>query len=825
MAHANAQYAFVYVEHSLTDYAYPYLIPPEFLGAVQVGSRVLVRFRRRGSAPAERLGFVSSLASELETPLPTGNEILDVFNNGEPALSPELMQLALWMADYYIAYPIEAIYAVLPSVMRIRPKETVVLREELKLLPSDEKIIKTELRRSIMKLLHQEKKLTTLQLQRRLGTKHLRLALSELERGGLIEIKKTFAQKAKPKLKTAYRLAKPLTELELLSVLNSLRRSKKQEEALQKFIQLNKPIAFAEEIGASSATMNALVEKGILACEKVTLSREFLESFSETKKEIRFTDEQAKVVRRLTTAIEQGRFQTFLLHGVTGSGKTWMYIEAIRKALEQGKSAIVLVPEISLTPQTASRFRSHFGNEVRVLHSAMSDGEKFDAWQSLKHGRAKIALGPRSAIFAPLPNLGVVIVDEEHESSYKQCDQSPRYHARDVAVMRARFENAVCILGSATPSVESFYNAHIGKYELLSLTKRADKATMPDIKLIHIARAKKVSPSLSETLYQEICRRLEKNEQVILFQNRRGYASSIYCESCGWIQMCSECSVPMVFHLQENHLRCHYCGKTKEMISHCRRCGSDKLSFRSGGTERVELELQQLFPNERILRMDLDTTSRKDAHAKILREFAEGKARILLGTQMVAKGLDFPNVTLVGALAADIGLALPDFRAGERLYALLLQVAGRAGRAGKKGEVYLQVYNVQSDIFKLLLQQDYVRFFGYETTYRQQTAYPPFSRLVKIGFSGKNQSDVQAAANDFAQMLQALLDAEQFDLLGPAPAVIAKLKGQFRYQILIKQKRGARLTKPVLRQVQLHFRKKWNSTVRLEVDVDPQNMM
>lgn len=824
MASTHAQYAFVYVEHSLTDSAYPYRIPPEFSDLVQVGSRVLVRFERRGSAAQARLGFVASLSSEVEY-LPPANEILDVFDNGEPALSPELMQLALWMAEYYIAYPIEAIYAVLPSVLRIRPKEVVMLRDELVLLPPDEKVIKTELRRNIMRLLQQEKKLTTLQLERRLGSKHLRLALSELERSGFIEIKKTFVQKAKPKLKTAYRLAKPLNDLELLSVLNTLKRSKKQEEALQRFLALGQPIAFAEDLGASSATLNALVEKGIFACEKVAVNREFLESFSETKKEICFTDEQEIVVKRLTEAIAQGRFQTFLLHGVTGSGKTWMYIEAIRKALELGKTAIVLVPEISLTPQTASRFRSHFGNEVRVLHSAMSDGEKFDAWQSLKCGRAKIALGPRSAIFAPLPNLGVIIVDEEHESSYKQYDQSPRYHARDVAVMRARFENAVCILGSATPSIESFYNAHIGKYELLSLTKRADTASMPDIKLIHIAQAKKISPSLSETLYQEICKRLERNEQVILFQNRRGYASSIYCESCGWIQMCCDCSVPMVFHLQENHLRCHYCGKTKEMISQCKRCGSEKLSFRSSGTERVELELQQLFPQERILRMDLDTTARKDAHAKILREFAAGNARILLGTQMVAKGLDFPNVTLVGALAADIGLALPDFRAGERLYSLLLQVAGRAGRAGKKGEVYLQVYNLQSDIFKLLLQQDYRRFFGYETAHRQQTAYPPFSRLVKLEFSGKVQSEVHAAASDFAQLLHTMLSPEQFDLLGPAPAVIAKLKGLFRYHILIKQRKGVRFTKAVFRQAQAQFRKKWSRAVQLEVDVDPQGMM
>lgn len=791
---------------------------------IQVGSRVLVEFGRRGAQKSERLGFVASRLTEAELPAPPIGEILDVFDNGEAALSPELMQLALWMSDYYISFPIEAIYAALPSAMRIRPKEVVSLRD-FALQHPDEKIIKTELRRRIMQALHKEKKLTVAQLQRRLGSKQMRLALSELERVGLIEVKKTFARNAKPKLKTAYRLAKPYSELDCLELLQSLRRSKKQEEAFQKFIALGKLLAFADELGASAATLNALVEKGILASEKTPVAREFLESFSEQRKEIRLNDEQQVVARRLNEALEQGRFKTLLLYGVTGSGKTWMYIEAMRKALSLGKSVIALVPEISLTPQTASRFRSHFGNEVRVLHSAMSDGEKFDAWQSLKCGNAKIALGPRSAIFAPMPNLGLIIVDEEHEASYKQHDQSPRYNARDVAVMRARFENAVCLLGSATPSMESFQNAMTGKYELLTLTKRADGVSMPELKLIHISQAAKRTPSISETLYQEICKRLEKNEQVILFQNRRGYASSVQCENCGWIQMCGACSVPMVYHLQENHLRCHYCGKTIVLVSRCRRCGSEKLSFRSSGTERVERELQELFPNERILRMDLDTTSRKDAHAKILREFAEGKARILLGTQMVAKGLDFPNVTLVGALAADIGLSLPDFRAGERLYALLLQVAGRAGRAEKKGEVYLQVYNLQSDVFRLLLQQDYQRFFGYEVANRQQVAYPPFSRLVKIEFSGKRESDVAKAACEFSELLLPALDMTQFELLGPAPAVIAKLKGNFRYQLLLKQKGGARLTKQVYRSLQAQFRKRWGAQVRLDVDVDAQSIM
>jgi primosomal protein N' (replication factor Y) len=818
------RYVLVYVEHSFSDRAYPYSVPEELWPMIDIGSRVLVPFGRRGGAKSERLGFVASRLREDELPAQPVGEILDVFDDGEPALSPELMQLALWMSDYYIAFPIEAIYAVLPSAMRVRPKEVVSL-SEFALQHPDEKIVKTELRRRIMQVLEKEKKLTIRQLQQRLGSKHIRRALRELERVGFVEVKKTFVHQAKPKLKIAYRSARIFSDLECLELLKSLERSKKQQEIVQKFLALAKPFAFADELGASITALNALVQKGIFIREKIPVAREFVESFSEARKDIQLSEEQQVVVRQVHQAIEQQHFKTFLLYGVTGSGKTWVYIEAIQKALQMGKSVIVLVPEISLTPQTASRFRSYFGNEVRVLHSAMSDGEKFDAWQSLKQGRAKIALGPRSAVFAPMPNLGLIVVDEEHEASYKQHDQSPRYHARDVAVMRARFEQAVCLLGSATPSMESFQNAMTGKYELLTLTKRADTGSMPELKLIHLSRAPKVSPSISEPLYQEICKRLERNEQVILFQNRRGYAGSVQCESCGWIQMCGSCSVPMVYHLQEHHLRCHYCGKTMPMLTQCRRCGSEKLSFKSSGTERIEQELQELFPNERILRMDLDTTSRKDAHAKILQEFAQGKARILLGTQMVAKGLDFPNVTLVGALAADIGLSLPDFRASERLYALLLQVAGRAGRAEKKGEVYLQVYNLQSDIFRLLLSQDYRRFFGYEIAARQQVQYPPFSRLVKIEFSGKNENEVAKAACEFSELLSPVLSATQIEVLGPAPAVIAKLKGNFRYHLLLKQKNGARLTKPVYRSLQMQFQKHWRNKVKLDIDVDTQSIM
>jgi primosomal protein N' (replication factor Y) (superfamily II helicase) len=818
------RYAFVYLEQLPSDRTFFYKIPDGFSGKLQAGSRVLVEFGRGGKIK-ERLGFIQSLAAN-----PSGEvmgEILDYFDDGSPALSIGLLKLADWLADYYISYPIEALNAMLPAALRIKPKETVVLKAFSLHSPDDEnKMVRTELRRKIMATLTKENKLTVRQLERRTGSKHLRPALAELTRIGYLEVKKTYIQTGKAKLKVAYALAKNHSPEQIETISLSLKRSKKQLDAFQKLSYSSQKFSFAEDLGATSAAMQGLIEKGIAVAQKVEVTAAFTDSFREPFKSITLSDAQAKAVRAILEAIEQNQFQTFLLHGVTGSGKTQVYIESIRKILERGQTAIVLVPEISLTPQTAARFRSHFGDNVRVLHSAMNDSEKFEAWQSLKTGKATIALGPRSAVYAPLPNLGLIIVDEEHESSYKQFDVAPRYHARDVAVMRAKFENAVCVLGSATPSVESYHNALSGKYHLLELPDRADGASMPEMKMIAISKDKKVSASITQTLHKEIETTLSRGEQVILFQNRRGYAGSVQCTKCGWVAMCPSCHVSMVYHQAEQHLRCHYCGTIHDMVSQCKRCGSSELNLKSSGTERIEEELMQLFPSEKIIRMDLDTTQKKGSHSKLLSEFQEGKSKILLGTQMVAKGLDFPNVTLVGALFADVGLTLPDFRAGERLYSLLLQVAGRAGRAQKKGEVFLQAFNIDSDIFRHLLQNDYKRFYDYEIKERQMLFYPPFAKLAKIEFTSTSEIDSREASKLFGSILEKILPEPAFNILGPVPAVIAKLKNNYRYQILIKQREGARLQKRHLREVQQEFRTTFHiKSVRITIDIDTQSSM
>ncbi|HYG69777.1 MAG TPA: primosomal protein N', partial [Anaeromyxobacteraceae bacterium] len=410
---------------------------------------------------------------------------------------------------------------------------------------------------------------------------------------------------------------------------------------------------------------------------------------------------QAAALGEIEGALAAGRPRTFLLHGVTGSGKTEVYIRAIRAALAQGKTALVLVPEIALTPQTVRRFRAHFGDRVAVLHSRMSDGERYDAWRAIRDGRYPIVIGPRSAVFAPLENLGLVVVDEEHEASYKQFDPAPRYHARDVAVMRAHRAGAVCVLGSATPSLESLANAKAAKYRLLKMPERVpvrgkQPAPLPPVRVVDLAREKEVrrlKGALSHDLRNAIRARLDRREQVILLQNRRGYAPVLTCDDCGFTPHCRDCAVSLTVHKPRRQLRCHYCGWTERQPDACPKCGSGALALLGAGTQRVEEELAEAFPEARVLRMDLDTTARRGAHRRLLDAFGSGEADVLLGTQMVAKGLDFPRVTLVGVVNADTGMLLPDFRAAERTFQLLAQVAGRAGRRDLPGEVILQTRN------------------------------------------------------------------------------------------------------------------------------------
>ncbi len=494
---------------------------------------------------------------------------------------------------------------------------------------------------------------------------------------------------------------------------------------------------------------------------------------------------QAEACQALDAHLETGTYGTFLLHGVTGSGKTEVYLTALEKARSMGKSAIVLVPEIALTPQTVRRFRARFGNRIALLHSRMSAGERFDAWRGIREGHYPIVIGPRSAILAPVQDLGIVIVDEEHESTYKQFDPAPRYHARDVAVVRARAAGAVCVLGSATPSLESLANAREGRYTLLTMPDRVPvggrPAALPDIRIVDLRGE---SALLSPQLVAAIEDRKKRGEQAIILLNRRGYAPSLECQACGWIPECPDCSVSMVFHKPLNHLRCHYCGVTERMPSVCPSCSSDRLEKLGTGTQRLEERLREEAPDVRVLRMDLDTTTTKDSHNRILEAFGRGDADVLLGTQMVAKGLDFPKVTLVGIVQADAGLALPDIRAEERTFQLLTQVAGRAGRADLVGEVLLQTRQPGHTVIQHAIRHDYEGFAKHALAEREALGYPPTGRMISALFSGVDDHRTESMARLWARRVEQTVAVAQ--VLGPAPAFIHRVKKSFRHQVVVK---------------------------------------
>ena len=765
------------------------------------------------------IGYVIKMVDSPQSNRPEG-VITDIFNSGNPVLTPVTLRLSNWIADYYITRPIEAINAVLPAPLKTKVSEIVELTDFQLMSSGNRKVVSTRLRKEILKLLQHGDRLTVKQLEKRLGKQNLYRTLIEMERGGLITLKKTF-KTTRAKTRTAYRLKQPFT----VSLTKNLSRAPRQAEAVKRLHELETSWGFPEQIGTTAGIARELVKKGIF--EQITVETEsgFSSGFGEPKKQIkRLSETQQQALDNLVNSFRKGGFSTSLLHGITGSGKTIIYIELLKHVLSAGKTAIVLVPEISLTPQTASRFRQHFGDNIQILHSAMNNQEKYNAWQKLRTGKAKIALGARSTVFAPLENVGAIIVDEEHDTAYKQ-DRTPRYHGRDTAVMRAKLEGGICVLGSATPSFESFYNAQTGKYKLLNLPERVDGATAPSVKLIPMRENRKVSFSLSEVLYEQIRKRLERDEQVILLQNRRGFAGSLLCLDCGQIPTCLHCNIPMVYHAVNRHLRCHYCGNTVVYTEKCIHCSSENILYKSSGTERIEEELRNLFPEERILRMDVDTTGVKGAHAMILNDFHEKKARILLGTQMVAKGLDFPDVSLVGVLMADIGLNLPDFRAGERLFGLLMQVAGRAGRSRIPGEVYLQTYNTDNEVFSFLLHGSYEKYYRQDLRSRKTLLYPPFTKLVSCEFSSPDENAAETAAGDFAEALKPNVSPETCLVLGPAPAGIARIRGRFRYQLLLKLPHK-KISAEFLKKLQYSLMRKYSrNSLSITIDVDPQSMM
>lgn len=584
--------------------------------------------------------------------------------------------------------------------------------------------------------------------------------------------------------------------------------------------------------GSTSGAVRALIQKGILNETQKEVLRSPIKAISNTRKPMPvLTREQDKAVTAIVSSLDNVSPAPFLLHGVTASGKTEVYMRVIEAVLARGKSAIVLVPEISLTPQMTEGFSERFGQDVAVLHSRLSPGERYDEWRRVERGDARIVVGARSAIFAPVENLGLIVVDEEHENSYKQ-EESPRYHARDVACERARISKAVCVLGSATPSVESYYKALHGEYRLLELPHRVGMWEMPTVEVVDMREelAKGNRSMFSQALSEAISDRLTRGEQIILFLNRRGYSTFVLCRECGYSMRCPECDVALTYHAAESNIRCHYCDYEEPVPSVCPNCGGRYIRYFGAGTQKIEGEVKRAFSHARTCRMDTDTTRRKGAHEEIVSKFKRGDYDILVGTQMVAKGLDFPNVTLVGVVSADTCLNLPDYKAGERTFQLLTQVAGRAGRSKKSGHVIVQTYSPEHYAIELGKTYDYRGFYDEEIACRSEGLYPPFSRLVLIVVSGKGLSAVERYAISLVRALRAQIKSEKqlkgIRILGPAPCALARVKGMHRWQILlkidprIKPHDQDKLIKGILEACPSP-----SYDIMVQVDVDPESML
>jgi primosomal protein N' (replication factor Y) len=620
----------------------------------------------------------------------------------------------------------------------------------------------------------------------------------------------------------------PLTPELTPEAAQALKKSPAQRKAWD-YLQQSGPgwlADWSELSGAAPAAWRALAERNLIFIGPRTQDRDpFLNSPVAQSMPHGMNPEQLAALAVIREEIAAEKPRVVLLHGVTGSGKTEVYLQAIDEVLARGKSALVLVPEIALSPQTAERFRSRFLGQkigVAVLHSHLSAGERHDQWQQIRSGHARIVIGARSAVFAPLENLGIVVVDEEHEHSYKQ-EESPHYHARDVAVMRGHMEKIVVVLGSATPSLESFHHAREGKYRLVELLSRVSEGRMPTIHILDIRSTKKSEPPVlvAPRLIEAIRARIERQEQSIIFLNRRGYASSLQCPQCGYVEMCPNCSVALTFHRRAARLRCHLCDHSAAVPHACPQCGFAPYKYSGSGTEKVEQALVEAFPQARIARMDSDSMRGKDAYAKTLGDFAAGKIDLLVGTQMIAKGLDFPRVTCVGVINADLALQIPDFRASERVFQLLMQVSGRSGRADLAGEVFVQTRVPFHPAIQFARHHDYAGFVEQELEFRRSLHYPPYERFILVTARGRSEEKTSFVLEQLTREMERL-DLPETEIIGPNPAPIARIEERYRFQVFLRTRRIMAVT-PRLRP--LFMDRAWPDDVRITIDVDPVDLL
>lgn len=785
------------------DRPFDYLVPDDMAALIECGSRVKVPF-----GPRNVLGFVVSLKDTTDIPLEKikpVSQLLDIV----PVLTNEMLELAKWLKHETICYEIDALQVMLPSALRAKYEKMVMLQTDIELLPE-----------SLKGIFGNSSKVNYKEFEKNNLLQELKKALNE----NIVVIENVVKQKGNVKEVRKVQISNDLNKL--LEIQDQISNRAKKQKQLVEWMQLHvgeiiEPHTIYEEANTSSQVLQAVISLGAATFIQEEVYRDPFAKKVEKKGFLDLTDEQSFALEKIVSSMKHNQSETFLLHGITGSGKTEVYLQAISQCLNDGKEAIVLVPEISLTPQMTERFRSRFGELVAVMHSGLSVGEKYDEWRKVHEGKVKVVVGARSAVFAPFENVGIIILDEEHESTYKQED-SPRYHARDVAIWRSKFHHCPVILGSATPSLESFARAKKNVYTLLTLKERALKQSLPTVQVVDMREElQKGNRSMfSQSLVESMEVRLQKKEQIVLFLNRRGYSSFVLCRDCGTVLQCENCDISLTYHRSNEKCKCHYCGFEISVPKSCPQCQSDHIRFFGTGTQKVEEELNKLFPEARVLRMDVDTTKVKGAHEQILQAFGDGQADILLGTQMIAKGLDYPNITLVGVLSADTSLHLPDFRSAEKTFQLLTQVSGRAGRHEKPGEVVIQTYTPEHYAIELSKSQEYGPFYEREMLMRHQAGYPPYYYLALIQVS---HEDVIMAAEYAGKAVEWLRSKLSFkvSIIGPTASGISRLQNRYRYQCLIKYKIEPDLI-PTLMQLIKLYRSDWiKKGIILSVDLDP----
>ncbi|GAB4416346.1 MAG: primosomal protein N' [Bacteroidia bacterium] len=791
---------------------------------IAVGQRVLVGFGKQ----KVYTGVVRSLSLSPPRDVPANRiryieEILDE----TPLLSPLHLQLFDWIAFYYACTLGEVFKVALPS--GLKPESALRVRLMPDIAWQDLGLDSKDL--DLLDLLAVQSVLTYRDVMSLWDLVNPMPRLRALEARHLIQLSHEIEDPYKPRFKTYLRLSQRLQQDEeaLREAFDSLAKAPVQENLLMYVVSAwyqDKPVPKTEtlkSIGASAAALKALIDKDFLIEEDVRIDRLDLYGYRERKKELTLTPAQETALASMRQALASAPRKPLLLHGITGSGKTHLYIELMREVVSAGRQVLYLLPEITLTKQIIDRVRSEFGAQVGVYHSRFNEQERVEIWQKVHAGEYQIVIGVRSAVFLPFPDLGMIVVDEEHDGSFKQYEPAPRYHARDVAVYYGQLLDIPVILGSATPAFETYHNALQGKYHFVELHQRALEAHMPRIEIVdmRVQRKKKLSFGIfSNVLEAAIGETLARGEQIILFQNRRGYAPFLVCKTCGYVPQCINCDISLTYHKEKNHLRCHYCSYTNLVVDRCENCGNYSLRKSGVGTEKIAESAAECFPHARIQRMDLDTTRGKSGYQHIISQFENKQIDILVGTQMVSKGLDFEHVTLVGVIHADQMLNYPDFRAYEHAYQLLTQVSGRAGRSQKPGHVIIQTYDPDNAVLQVL-EQPYATFFHQQLPERQQVAYPPFTRLFRIELRHKDHAFIEQESIRLHNLLKPVFGP---NLLGPDFALIARVRNVYRMQFLLKIGKGSRpeQVRRILHEtIEHYFEHVPVKTLQVVIDVDP----